>query len=219
MHENTEDVIIISETCIAFLVLKSACLKKYTMPVSVGVIGTVNGRSASSSPTGNSAVNTSSFPAKGIKEKTKANRTQKSSQDVCQLQQTTAQKTKEKVTALLALHKTQHLIQLSFPLLIKTFIIIQKCIKRPLETSSMSGSQSGSLSDSSSDGEESSSSDPDDMEDDEEDNDEDESIDSGDSDSEKESTVKRKGKVIMTLTLVLLCYVTLQYVKAVAQIV
>ncbi|XP_074550608.1 bromodomain adjacent to zinc finger domain protein 2B-like isoform X2 [Halichoeres trimaculatus] len=116
---------------------------------------------------GNSAVSTTSFPAKGIKEKTKANRTQKSSQDVSQLQQTSIQKTKEK-----------------------------KSIKRPLETSSMSGSQSGSLSDSSSDGEESSS-DADDMEDDEEDNDEDEedqSIDSGDSDSEKESPGKRKVK-------------------------
>ncbi|XP_034549339.1 bromodomain adjacent to zinc finger domain protein 2B isoform X3 [Notolabrus celidotus] len=114
---------------------------------------------------GNSAVNTSSFSTKGHKEKTKANRTQKSSLDLSQPQQKTIQKTKEK-----------------------------KPIKRPLETSSMSGSQSGSLSDSSSDGEESSS-DPDDMEDDEEDNDEDEedqSIDSEDSDSEVESGVKRK---------------------------
>ncbi|XP_044073969.1 bromodomain adjacent to zinc finger domain protein 2B-like isoform X3 [Siniperca chuatsi] len=132
--------------------------------VSVGVIGTVNGRSASSS-TGNSAVNTSSFPTKGNMEKTKANSSwsRKSSQDVGQLHQKTIQKTKEK-----------------------------KPNKRPLETSSMSGSQSGSLSDSSSDGEESSS-DLDDME--EEDNDEDEddqSNDSEDSDSEKESRVKVK---------------------------
>lgn len=68
------------------------------MPVSVGVTGTVNGRSASS-PTGNSAVNTSSFPAKGNKEKTKANssRSQKSSQDLRQLPQKTILKTKEKV--------------------------------------------------------------------------------------------------------------------------
>ncbi|XP_018557852.1 bromodomain adjacent to zinc finger domain protein 2B isoform X3 [Lates calcarifer] len=135
-----------------------------------GVNGTVNGRSASS-PTGNSAVNTSSFPAKGNKEKTKANSGQspKSCQDPGQLHQKTVQKTKEK-----------------------------KPSKRPLETSSMSGSQSGSLSDSSSDGEESSS-DPDDMEEEEEeeDNDEDEddqSNDSEDSDSGKESQFKRKVK-------------------------
>lgn len=71
-------------------------LKKCTLPVSVGVIGTVNGRSASS-PTGNSAVNTSSFPTKGNKEKTKANSslTQKSRQDLGQLHQKTIQKTKE----------------------------------------------------------------------------------------------------------------------------
>ncbi|XP_070770351.1 bromodomain adjacent to zinc finger domain protein 2B [Enoplosus armatus] len=140
--------------------------------VSVGVIGTVNGRSASS-PTGNSAVNTSSFPTKGNTEKTKANssRSQKSSQDLGQLHQKTVQQAKEK-----------------------------KPNKRLLETSSMSGSQSGSLSDSSSDGEESSS-DPDDMEEEEEeeeeDNDEDEddqSNDSEDSDSEKDSRVKRKVK-------------------------
>ncbi|KAM9347625.1 bromodomain adjacent to zinc finger domain protein 2B [Symphorus nematophorus] len=136
-----------------------------------GVIGTVNGRSASS-PTGNSAVNTGSFPTKRNKEKTKANSSlsQKSSQDLCQLHQKTIQKTKEK-----------------------------KPNKRPLETSSMSGSQSGSLSDSSSDSEESSS-DPDDVEEEEEeeeDNDEDEddqSNDSEDSDSEKDSQVKRKVK-------------------------
>ncbi|KAI3356190.1 hypothetical protein L3Q82_017448, partial [Scortum barcoo] len=143
-------------------------LKKCTLPVSVGVIGTVNGRSASS-PTGNSAVNTSSFPTKGNRERTKANnsRTQKSSQDLGQLHHKTIQKTKEK-----------------------------KANKRPLETSSMSGSQSGSSSDSSSDGEESSS-DPDDMEEEEEDIDEDEddqSNDSEDSDSEKDSRVKRKVK-------------------------
>ncbi|XP_070694020.1 bromodomain adjacent to zinc finger domain protein 2B-like [Pempheris klunzingeri] len=146
--------------------------------VSVGVIGTVNGRSASS-PTGNSAVNTGSFPTKGNKEKPKvsSSRSQKSSQDLSRLHQT-IQKTKE-----------------------------NKPNKRSLETSSMSGSQSGSLSDSSSDGEESSS-DPDDMEeeeeeedddddDDEEDNDEDEdgqSNDSEDSDSEKDSQVKRNVK-------------------------
>ncbi|XP_059199016.1 bromodomain adjacent to zinc finger domain protein 2B-like [Centropristis striata] len=137
--------------------------------VPVGVIGTVNGRSASS-PTGNSTVNTSSFPTKGSTEKTKANssRSQKSSQDLSQLHQKIIQKTKEK-----------------------------KPNKRPLETSSMSGSQSGSLSDSSSDGEESSS-DPDDMEEEEEeDNDEDEddqSNDSEGSDSEKDSHVKKKVK-------------------------
>ncbi|XP_070831693.1 bromodomain adjacent to zinc finger domain protein 2B isoform X2 [Chaetodon trifascialis] len=138
--------------------------------VSVGVTGTVNGRSASS-PTGNTAVNTSSFPTKGNTEKTKAisSLSQKSGQDPCQLHQKTVQKRNEK-----------------------------KPIKRPLETSSMSGSQSGSVSDSSSDGEESSS-DPDDAEEDEEeeeDNDEDEddqSNDSEDSDLEKDS--KLKGKV------------------------
>ncbi|XP_031714189.1 bromodomain adjacent to zinc finger domain protein 2B-like isoform X2 [Anarrhichthys ocellatus] len=132
--------------------------------VSVGVVGAVNGRSASS-PTGNSAVTTSSFPTKGNTEKTKANssRCQKNSQDLGQLHQKITQKTKEK-----------------------------KPNKRPLETSSMSGSQSGSLSDiSSSDGEESSS-DPDDMEDD---NDEDDqSIDSSRSDSEKDCQVKMKVK-------------------------
>ncbi|XP_040913067.1 bromodomain adjacent to zinc finger domain protein 2B isoform X2 [Toxotes jaculatrix] len=136
--------------------------------VSVGVNGTVNGRSASS-PTGNSTVNTSSFPAKGNKEKTKANSSPspKSSQDPGHLHQKTVQKTKKKPS------------------------------KRPLETASTSGSQSGSLSDSSSGGEDSSS-DPDDVEDEEdEDNDEDEddqSIDSEDSDSEKETEVKRKIK-------------------------
>lgn len=73
------------------------------MPVSVGVIGTVNGRSASS-PTGNSAVNTSSFPTKGNKEKTKANssRGQKSIQDLSQLNQKNIQKTKEKVSSVFA---------------------------------------------------------------------------------------------------------------------
>ncbi|XP_056289566.1 bromodomain adjacent to zinc finger domain protein 2B isoform X2 [Pseudoliparis swirei] len=136
--------------------------------VSVGVIGTVNGRSASS-PTGNSAVNTNSFPTKRNVEKTKANSTQsqKNSQELSQLHQKITQKTKEK-----------------------------KPNKRPIETSSMSGSQSGSLSDSScSDGEDSSS-DPDDIEDDD-DNDEDgddQSNDSGESDSEKDSQVKRKIK-------------------------
>ncbi|XP_033473301.1 bromodomain adjacent to zinc finger domain protein 2B isoform X4 [Epinephelus lanceolatus] len=138
--------------------------------VSVGVTGTVNGRSASS-PTGNSAVNTSSFPTKGSMEKIKNNSSQiqKNSQDPGKLHQKIIQKTKEK-----------------------------RPNKRPLEISSMSGSQSGSLSDSSSDGEESSS-DPDDMEEEgeEEDNDEDEddqSNDSEDSDSEKESRVERKVK-------------------------
>uniref|UniRef100_A0A4W6CDG9 Bromodomain adjacent to zinc finger domain 2B n=1 Tax=Lates calcarifer TaxID=8187 RepID=A0A4W6CDG9_LATCA len=87
---------------------------------------------------------------------------------------------------------------------------LQSCkpSKRPLETSSMSGSQSGSLSDSSSDGEESSS-DPDDMEEEEEeeDNDEDEddqSNDSEDSDSGKESQFKRKVKVRHSCVQVLL---------------
>lgn len=94
------------------LVLMSIHLKKCTLPVSVGVIGTVNGRSASS-PTGNSAVNTSSFPTKGNKEKTKANssRTQKNIQDLGQLHQTTIQKTKEKVNTVFAKvfeYKTLH---------------------------------------------------------------------------------------------------------------
>uniref|UniRef100_UPI0037E82B33 bromodomain adjacent to zinc finger domain protein 2B n=1 Tax=Semicossyphus pulcher TaxID=241346 RepID=UPI0037E82B33 len=128
-----------------------------------GVTGTTNGRSASS-PTGNSAVITSSCPTKGNKEKTKANCVQKSTKDLGQLHQTTIQKTKEK-----------------------------KPIKRQLETSSMSGSQSGSLSDSSSDGEESSS-DPDEMEEEEDEDEDDQSNDSEDSDSEKDSRVKRKVK-------------------------
>uniref|UniRef100_A0A8C4EDA8 Bromodomain adjacent to zinc finger domain 2B n=1 Tax=Dicentrarchus labrax TaxID=13489 RepID=A0A8C4EDA8_DICLA len=133
------------------------------------VNGTVNGRSASS-PTGKSAVNTSSFPPTGNTEKTKANssRTLKSSQDLHQLHQKNIQKTIEK-----------------------------KPTKRPLETSSVSGSQSGSLSDSSSDGE-GSSTDPDDMEEEEEDNEEDEddrSNDSEDTDSEKDSQRKWKVKV------------------------
>ncbi|XP_028446630.1 bromodomain adjacent to zinc finger domain protein 2B isoform X6 [Perca flavescens] len=137
--------------------------------VSVGVTGAVNGRSASS-PTGHSAVNTSSFQTKGNTEKTEANssQSQKSRQDLGQLQRKITQKTKEK-----------------------------KPNKRPLETSSMSGSQSGSLSDSSSSDGEVSSSDPDDMEEEEEDNDEDEDDQSNaseDSDSEKDSQVKRKVK-------------------------
>lgn len=75
------------------------------MLISVGVNGTVNGRSASS-PTGNSAVNTSSFPAKGNKEKTKANSGQspKSCQDPGQLHQKTVQKTKEKVNVLSSIY-------------------------------------------------------------------------------------------------------------------
>ncbi|XP_033965632.1 bromodomain adjacent to zinc finger domain protein 2B isoform X1 [Pseudochaenichthys georgianus] len=133
-----------------------------------GVNGAVNGRSASS-PSENSAGNTSSLPTKGNSGKTKANnsRIEKSSQELGQLQQKITLKTKDK-----------------------------KPNKRPLESSSMSGSQSGSLSDcSSSDGEESSS-DPDDMEE-EEDIDEDEddqSNDSEDFDSEKYIQVERKVK-------------------------
>ncbi|KAK1902813.1 Bromodomain adjacent to zinc finger domain protein 2B [Dissostichus eleginoides] len=133
-----------------------------------GVNGAANGRSASS-PSENSAGNTSSLPTKGNSGKTKANnsRIQKSSQELGQLQQKITLKTKDK-----------------------------KPNKRPLESSSMSGSQSGSLSDcSSSDGEESSS-DPDDMEE-EEDNDEDEddqSNDSEDLNSEKYIQVERKVK-------------------------
>ncbi|XP_034742358.1 bromodomain adjacent to zinc finger domain protein 2B isoform X3 [Etheostoma cragini] len=135
--------------------------------VSVGVTGTVNGRSASS-PTGHFAVNTSLFPTKGNPEKTEANssKSQKIGQDLGQLQLEITDKMKEK-----------------------------KPNKRPQETSSMSGSQSGSLSDSSSSDGEVSSSDPDDME--EEDNDEDEDDQSNaseDSDSEKDSRVKRKVK-------------------------
>nr|XP_046259422.1 bromodomain adjacent to zinc finger domain protein 2B-like isoform X2 [Scatophagus argus] len=133
--------------------------------VCVGVNGTVNGRSASS-PTGNSAVNTSK--AKGNTEKTKAssNRSQKGNQDVRQLHQKTIQKVREK-----------------------------KLNKRPLETSSMSGSQSGSLSDSSSDGEESSS-DPDDMdeEEDNDEDEDDQSNDSEESDSEKDCQKKMNVK-------------------------
>ncbi|XP_041806612.1 bromodomain adjacent to zinc finger domain protein 2B isoform X3 [Chelmon rostratus] len=139
--------------------------------VSVGVTGTVNGRSASS-PSGNSAVNTTSFPTKGNTERTKAigSPSQKRSQDLRQVHQKTIQKRNDK-----------------------------KPNRRPVETSSMSGSQSGSMSDSSSDGEDSSS-DPDDAEEDEEeeeDNDEDDddqSNDSGDSDLEKDSPVKGKVK-------------------------
>ncbi|KAM8856300.1 bromodomain adjacent to zinc finger domain protein 2B-like isoform 2-T4 [Spinachia spinachia] len=135
-------------------------------PVSVGVIGTWNGRSGSS-PTGNSAVTPSSLPTKGNTEKTKSNSScQKNNQDQGTLHKEISQKTKEK-----------------------------KLNKRPLETSSMSGSQSGSLSDSSfSDGEESSC-DPEDMEEgeDDDDDDDDQSNDSGNSDSENDS--HRKGKV------------------------
>lgn len=76
-------------------------VKKFTMAVSVGVNGTVNGRSASS-PTANSTfndVNSSSFPAKGNKEKskTRCNRSQKSRQNVGHLHQKSIQNTKEKV--------------------------------------------------------------------------------------------------------------------------
>ncbi|KAK5861207.1 hypothetical protein PBY51_022621 [Eleginops maclovinus] len=133
-----------------------------------GVNGAANGRSASS-PTENSAGNTSSLPTKGNSGKTKANnsRSKRSSQDLGQLHQKITQKTEEK-----------------------------KPNKRPQESSSVSGSQSGSLSDcSSSDGEESSS-DPDDVEE-EQDNDEDDedlSNDSEDLDSEKDIQVERKVK-------------------------
>ncbi|XP_047457043.1 bromodomain adjacent to zinc finger domain protein 2B isoform X3 [Mugil cephalus] len=131
-----------------------------------GVNGTVNGRGASS-PAGNSAVNTSSFPATGNKENARGDlsRSEKSSYGLSHLHQKTSLKTKEK-----------------------------KLDKKPPETSSMSGSQSGSLSESSSDGEDSSS-DVDDMEEEDEDNDEDDqSSESDDSDSEKESPVKKKLK-------------------------
>lgn len=78
-----------------------ACFHEYTseeMSNSVGVNGTVNGRGASS-PAGNRAVNTSSFPVKGLRGKTKSSgsRSQKSYQDLGQLYQKTVQKTKEKV--------------------------------------------------------------------------------------------------------------------------
>lgn len=66
------------------------------MPVSVGVDGTVNGRSGAS-PAENSAANSDSFPAKGNKEKTEASGCPKSGQDPGQLHQKTVQKTKEKV--------------------------------------------------------------------------------------------------------------------------
>ncbi|XP_035460701.2 bromodomain adjacent to zinc finger domain protein 2B isoform X3 [Scophthalmus maximus] len=134
--------------------------------VSVGVDGTVNGRSGAS-PAENSAANSDSFPAKGNKEKTEASGCPKSGQDPGQLHQKTVQKTKEK-----------------------------KPSKRLLETSSMSGSQSGSLSDSSSDDEESSSDADDmeeDEEDNDEDED-DQSNDSEDFDFETEGQVKRKVK-------------------------
>ena len=87
--------------CMTHIVFVNIHLKKCTLSVSVGVNGTVNGRSASS-PTGNSAVSNSSLPAKGNKEKTKANcsRSQKSSQDKGQLHQKTIQKIKEKVNVL-----------------------------------------------------------------------------------------------------------------------
>uniref|UniRef100_A0A668AEE3 Bromodomain adjacent to zinc finger domain 2B n=1 Tax=Myripristis murdjan TaxID=586833 RepID=A0A668AEE3_9TELE len=135
-----------------------------------GVNGTVNGGSISSPSTGNSAANLSPFPAKASVEKTKAtnssSRSQKSSQDLGQVQHKTIQKTKEK-----------------------------KLNKKSLETSSMSGSQSGSSSESSSDGESSSDLDDLEEEDDnDEDDDEDQSNDSEESDSEKESHVKRKLK-------------------------
>ncbi|XP_062257957.1 bromodomain adjacent to zinc finger domain protein 2B-like isoform X1 [Platichthys flesus] len=142
--------------------------------VSVGVNGTVNGRS-SSCPTGNSAGYASSFPAKANKDRTKANIHPKSIQDPGQLNQKSVQKTKEK-----------------------------KPSKRPLETSSMSGSQSGSLSDSSSDGEDSSSDADDMELDEEEDDDEDEddqSNDSDDSDSETERQVKQDFKRLTKNTL------------------
>ncbi|XP_047198533.1 bromodomain adjacent to zinc finger domain protein 2B isoform X3 [Hippoglossus stenolepis] len=143
----------------------------HSQSLSVGVNGTVNGRS-SSSPTGNSAADASSFPAKVNKDKTKDHTHPKSSQDPGQLYQKSVQKTKEK-----------------------------KPSKRPLETSSMSGSQSGSISDSSSDGEDSSS-DADDMEEEEEDEDEDDqSNDSDDSDSETEGQVKQKVKRLTQNTL------------------
>ncbi|KAL6100758.1 baz2b [Pungitius sinensis] len=140
----------------------------YLQSRSPGVIGTGNGRSGSS-PTGNSAVTTSSLPTKGNTEKTKSDSSlrQKNNQDQGQLHKDITQKTKEK-----------------------------KPTKRPLETSSMSGSQSGSLSDSSfSDGEESSC-DAEDMEeeDDNDEDDDDQSNDSGNSDSENDSHRKRKVK-------------------------
>lgn len=99
------------------------------MSVSVGVTGTVNGRSASS-PTGHSAVNTSSFPTKGNTEKTEANssQSQKSRQDLGQLQRKITQKTKEKVILFFnnTLHYTHFTVMLflaPFP----QFPLIQKC--------------------------------------------------------------------------------------------
>lgn len=73
-------------------------LKKYPMPVSLGVNGTVNGRGASS-PAGDYAVNTSSVPTKRQKGKTKYNdsRRQKSCEDLGKLYQKTVQETKDKV--------------------------------------------------------------------------------------------------------------------------
>uniref|UniRef100_A0A669BL35 Bromodomain adjacent to zinc finger domain 2B n=1 Tax=Oreochromis niloticus TaxID=8128 RepID=A0A669BL35_ORENI len=133
------------------------------------VNGTVNGRSASS-PAGNApAMNTSSLLAKGKKETPQAN-----SHEPGQLHQ----------KPLIAVYSTPCKLTL-------------KPNKRPLETSSMSGSQSESQSESSSDVEESSS-DPDDME---EEDDDDQSSDSEESDYEKQSPVKRKVKVSVSLEL------------------
>uniref|UniRef100_A0A3P9BJ37 Bromodomain adjacent to zinc finger domain 2B n=1 Tax=Maylandia zebra TaxID=106582 RepID=A0A3P9BJ37_9CICH len=127
--------------------------------LSLGVNGTVNGRSASS-PAGNApAMNTSSLLAKGKKETPQAN-----SHEPGQLHQKAVEK---------------------------------KPNKRPLETSSMSGSQSESQSESSSEVEESSS-DPDDME---EEDDDDQSSDSEESGYEKQSPAKQKVKVSASLEL------------------
>lgn len=113
--------------CLILLVLTSIHLKRFTIPVSVGVSGTVNGRSASS-PTGNSAGNTGSFPTKGNMEKTKANssRSQKSSQDLRQLHQKTIQKTKEKVNTGLA---KVHCMKTLFTLLLILFSnSVKECV-------------------------------------------------------------------------------------------
>uniref|UniRef100_A0A3B4EYS2 Bromodomain adjacent to zinc finger domain 2B n=1 Tax=Pundamilia nyererei TaxID=303518 RepID=A0A3B4EYS2_9CICH len=137
--------------------------------LSLGVNGTVNGRSASS-PAGNApAMNTSSLLAKGKKETPQAN-----SHEPGQLHQ----------KPLIAVYSTPCKLTL-------------KPNKRPLETSSMSGSQSESQSESSSEVEESSS-DPDDME---EEDDDDQSSDSEESGYEKQSPAKQKVKVSASLEL------------------
>nr|XP_040058495.1 bromodomain adjacent to zinc finger domain protein 2B isoform X2 [Gasterosteus aculeatus aculeatus] len=131
-------------------------------PVSVGVIGTGNGRSGSS-PTGNSAVTTGSLPTKGNAAKTKSNCSRRPN-DQDQLHKEITQKTKEKEPN----KRPQETSSMS---------------------GSQSGSLSDS---SFSDGEESSCDPEDMEEDDNDEDDDNQSNDSGNSDSEKDSHIKRK---------------------------